>query len=68
MQLHQGFRRLAAILNEVYGVGALVASRETVSWAVDRLTKTDGAEVAKRELSAMNRRRDITGRPLVYLN
>jgi len=35
MKLHRGFTNLAAILNDIYGVGPLVASREAVSWAVE---------------------------------
>ena len=66
MELHQGFRGLAAILNTRYGVGVLRASTPAVSWAVDLRTKQVGSAAARRELSALNRRRHRLGYPLAY--
>lgn len=53
---------LSAILENRYGVGALVACPTTVLWAWAVLANDKGEAVADKELSALNRKRNGVGK------
>ena len=63
----RGFKELADILYQVYGVGAARATPETVSWAKDRLAQKIGWLLAEKQVSALNRWRAKKGFPLAYV-
>jgi hypothetical protein len=57
-----GYSRLAKILEARYGVGLLAAPPTSILWAADHLADQAGLSVARRELSAANRRRESQGK------
>jgi predicted Ser/Thr protein kinase len=62
-----GFKDLADILYQHYGVGASRASSACVSWAKDRLAQQIGWQLAEKQVSALNRWRAKKGYPLAYV-
>ena len=60
------YSQLAAVLEGRYGVSLLVAPAVSILWAAERLVETHGAEVARAELSAANRRREQCGKVPAY--
>ena len=52
---------LTTILCDVYEVGPLATPAIAVLWAAERLCEAEGADVAKQELSALNRLREKRG-------
>ena len=65
-QAHSTYKGLSSILETVYGVAVLAADPTTILWAVERLMKAEGMEVALSQLSALNRRRDRVGKIPAY--
>jgi hypothetical protein len=55
--------QLEKILNDVYGVGVVVAPREAVLWAAEKIENKDEA---RKQLKAVNRIRAKHGAPLAY--
>lgn len=55
--------QLEMILNNDYGVGAVVAPKEAVLWAA---AKIENKDEARKQLKAINRIRAKHGAPLVY--
>lgn len=58
--------KLTTILSDVYEVGPLAAPTIAVLWAAERLCEAEGSDVAKQELSALNRLREKRGRMPAY--
>jgi hypothetical protein len=59
-------KQLAAILANTYQVGILAAPPTAILWAADALMAQAGAEIARRELSALNRKRIKAGKMPAY--
>ena len=62
-----GFKQLADILYQDYGVGASRAPTSTVSWAKDKLALQIGWQLAEKQVSALNKWRAKKGFPLAYI-
>lgn len=59
---------LASILTSRYGVTVENAPKITIIWAAEFLMAQEGAEIAKKQLSAVNRKRERLGRIPAYVD
>ena len=58
---------LVSILADRYDVGVLAAPVCAVIWAAELVAAERGADVARRELSAVNRKRERAGKVPAYV-
>jgi hypothetical protein len=60
------YASLAAEVENTYGVSLLAAPVFAILWAAEKLVRTLGADEARKQLSAANRRRDKAGKMPAY--
>lgn len=60
--------KLASILSSRYGVTVENSPEIAIIWAAEFLMEQDGVEVAKKQLSTMNRKREKLGRIPAYVD
>ena len=73
--MNKGYEAIANVLEDEYGVGAMVASTTTIIWAADELllqrltwmSFDDAVKRGKAEIRAINIARKKHGKPLVYI-
>lgn len=53
-------------IETTYGVGIVAAPCCAITWAARNLAEAHGADVAREQLAALNRRRETLGAPWVY--
>lgn len=61
------FKKLAEVLSSRYGVTVENSPVEAILWAADHLLISEPVAVVKKELSAMNRKRERLGKRPAYV-
>ena len=60
--------KIASILTKRYGVTIENAPNISMRWAVELLLESDGIDIARKNLKAMNRKLEKLGRMPVYFD